>query len=356
MTLAQEQLNIHKTHITASQVPTIMGLNPFETRHELLVGKFRRGDKPRITSDAIERGDALEEPVARLCLSKLGCTEDELWPAGVFLFEMNSQELINDEFLVLDGSGRVTATLKSKNAPDRFAASSDFIIVKGDINNPDREFINYEIKTSNGPGWSNGETPRKVIIQCQWQMAILRSHGINCTKSYVGALIKGRHTVRVVEYDQELLMDAVRAVQAFLDELEAHRAAGTVPAYDDDPDARQGAPSLPVDDLGEPDSLELLKIAEVFDRQNATKKEVADAKKRGVRLLERLGVGSIKGESFDVVYYGPRETTRTNQSKMIEQLEGKLRRLGYGDFCDEVRESSRFTRRGAPYIQIRSKQ
>lgn len=347
MTLTKEQLGVHVTHITASQVPTIMGLNDFETRTNLMQRKLRPDDYSSEGSRAADRGHALEEPVALFCAEELGVDKERIYHAADF-YEMMANEGHLDRSFFQD------STLFSRRAPGKYGSSSDFIIVldPDDPANPDNEIINYEIKTSTSGAWSGGKTPHKVKIQTQWQMAMLRSHGFNVVKTYIGALIQGRDTVRVVEFDDKLLMEAVVAVGQFLKELEEHELNGTFPSMDDDPHRRQRH-VIRADEVPESDALDLIKIVERMDEARLTKDEERAAKEHGIALLQRLGVDSIRGDGWEVAIEGGGVSTRTNQSRLIGKLAAKLRILGHGDFVDAMQKDCEFTVTRKPYLKIK---
>ena len=199
MSLTPEQMDRRKRVLTASQVPAVLGKSPYTTAY--LMAKNKQEDKSNFSSEAMEAGHDLEEPVAKLCAAKKRLNLD--WDKCYLAKDL--WDILQDQGF-LPPNSHCDGTLFCPQEKI-FGATSDYIFFEG----VDKEVINYEIKTSNKPdGWKGGSkcregVPEHIWIQVQWQMFIIRSIGLDCRRTAVGALLASRPNHRWINYDHSFI-------------------------------------------------------------------------------------------------------------------------------------------------------
>lgn len=215
--LSAENIQARARMACASDIPSILNRSPFRdaNRDCIMEKKLRAIRDPEHTgktTKAMERGNYLEEAVARLCLhNEYG--DPRLSPV--------SPRALGNKDMFIYG-----ATMRHKDLP-RYGATLDFLISEdGQLRTP---ITPQEVKTSSSwDGWDGGHVPDHVWIQMQWQMYVLSSWTW-APWSMACGLICSNPVQRWVGYDPEFIKSILPSVDHFLADLATHEVNGTSP-------------------------------------------------------------------------------------------------------------------------------
>lgn len=331
MTLTNRQLEMHKTHLTASQIPTILGENPFSGAMSLFLKKT--GQAGHVHSAAMGRGHLLEEVVAKACMDRLGFARIE--SAKTFASKMVERGIIPAEF-------EVDGTIIHRDYHN-CAATIDYIGTHRDGTS-----YNYEIKTSSEKsGWVGGTVPLHYWIQVQWQIWVLRSWGIDIDKTAFGALISSNFDTRCVEYQEAYIpgvLDSLLAFQASCDR-------GEVPELCEE---KRKLPLAELDEDGK--DLDIVALLESYDVANEDKKRAtANLSRISKRLCDRLEGyrGALLSDGTRITRYQEGWRNVVKYADYCGALETLLRQAGRGEEIDALRKEFESSTKTEPRVQVK---
>lgn len=168
--------------ITASKIPTILGLNPYETPGELWMRMSGLAEWPELTGDHLEWGHYAEDSLVKWWLHK-----NPGWQAG------------KEEVAYTDD----TLPFPNQVTLDRRARRG-------------RKFHIIECKTSNSTNlWADEELPSHVAVQVLAQMGISGIHEASVVRQLGSTVPK----IYEVEWDAALWAEIVETVAGFYDSL-----------------------------------------------------------------------------------------------------------------------------------------
>lgn len=326
--LTYDQLQIHKTHVTASQVPIILGLSPFQSAEHLAMVKL--GDAKPSSNRYTQRGHDFEPVVARGCMDRFGFQTIAL--SEHYFKSLNSDGELPDRAFV-------QGTLFHE-AIEHCAATPDYVAFDshGDM-------WNYEIKTTRRPdGWTAGSVPEHIWVQVQWQMWILNSWGFNIENTGIGVLIQGDYEIRIVPYNPAYIYKILPTILEFQNSI----LRGEMPdlLVGDKPQKLKG-------DQIDMSLMDL--ITNAASHKDAANTNEAVYRETVKELTARLKgtSGALLEDGTNVIYYPEKNAEKLDVGRFAGALEAELRLLGKGSLVDKLRkECSEMTRRD-PYIQIR---
>lgn len=169
--LSPEQIEMRKTRVGGSESPALFGLDKYRSPRD--IWKEKLGLAPPFEGNGhTDRGDFLEDGVARWAAKKVGFNPDEL---------EKSDSLLHPKL------AHVLAT------PDRLIRALSGLIVM-QVKCPSLNSCRY--------GW--GEPPAKVHAQIQWEMALLEARGETVSSGLIAALIGDDVKVWPVEFEPEV--------------------------------------------------------------------------------------------------------------------------------------------------------
>lgn len=326
MTLSEKQLILHKSHVTASQVPIILGVSPFRSPLQLAEQKLGSGHSNNTA--ATERGHILEDTVARHCATVFGFRSIEM-PRDLFSRCENMEPGVDYE----------SDTLFHADI-ECFASTGDRIAYL-----EDGEMLNYEIKTSaSRSGWYGDGVPEHIWVQVQWQMFVLRSHGFDVRRTAIGALLASDFHTRIVNWDEAFIS---RIIGECL-EFQTFINRGEIPANLNIKTSNRLAP----DRVSEKQELIIRNIAETRKRRDE-----ADRELRRLTEMALVQFGDVSGavleDGMSIVVYQRSYQEKLDVGKVMGQLASLCRLKGLDREVEQIKRECTSTKLREAYVQVR---
>lgn len=222
MSLTPAQIAMRRRNITASQAPTVMGENKYQTRERLMYMKTS-GNFQTQTTEAQERGHKLEpmliaEYQARHPQRKVVYADkfNEILAANARQHALRTEK----DTMWSNSCQWMAAT------PDSIAFYEDWVKSGGVLTIPP---VIVECKTSSShDGWSRTRVPRAYEIQAQWQMMVMKSFCPEIEQVDFMALLASDFAEVTVKFDRPFAVEIYKACQEFHKQAEAYISQGFV--------------------------------------------------------------------------------------------------------------------------------
>lgn len=296
--LTQEQLEIRKHGVTASEIAAVVGLNPHCPPHDIWARKLGLSE-PIETNEAMERGNYLEEALLK-------------WVA-------------DREGVIIDTEQK---TVIDPEDPLIIATPDGIAFLPTDTANP---CAVVEVK-SPGPGtvkdWEDPDVvadgiPLYYLPQVQWQM---HATGI-LTEAIVGALVGSRLRTYRVPYAPDLVREMQRQAHEFWDKYVLTR---TPPPMNGNPAAAKWIRNfysvqrsdVMVEVEGATEEKMRAAVKE-YEEARLAEREAKDKKNAAAALLqEAIGErAGIVGSDFKVTWKQTKGRTFTDWEALAKQLD-----------------------------------
>lgn len=316
--LSKRQHEIHKTHVTGSQIPIIMGESPFKTPLELADERVfpERQESQMEEPRCFRRGHALEEAVAQFGVDEMG------W-----------RELISPEsewrWLWSKGCGWSNSgnTIYGEYEGVPIGATPDFLVLDKRGRN-----VCLEVKTTtSSSGWGPASAPRHYYLQANWQAHVAWALGAFVDppeEIRFAALVQSRLHAFSVPACMDTFHECLERAREWREAVEEYRDTGKWSFAGDEADADDAEEVVDRDLV-----LEFLAAKERLKEAKALKSE---AEKRVMSLYNCNRVSGGEDDPYLRIIRSP-PGTRLNRSQYISELE----RIVHSDRGEEALERVR---------------